>query len=402
MITILIILSIGLAVLSIAQLMRVFEASSRLKGDSSPLPTDAENKYQSKMMLVFLFGYFAFFAWLVAKYGDKLLPVSASEHGVALDNLLNFNFAIITLVFVITHVYLFYFAFKYVFNKDKKAYYYTHSNKLELLWTTVPAVFLAIIVIWGLGEWIDITMDETPDDAVVIELYPKQFDWTARYAGSDSTLGASNYNMISGTNPLGVITSASLSEKIAELNEEIAEFEAELADAPEGGLKEEELTEKIAKWNRQLENVMSFESLTTLEKGKDDILVKSEFVIPRGKDIAFKFRSRDVIHSAYMPHFRAQMNCVPGMVTEFTFKPTITTAEMQEITGNDAFEYVLLCNKICGAAHYNMQMNIKVVEEEEFNVWMNEQKIFAEGFVDDGGTSTATVNNEVELTMIEQ
>ena len=90
------------------------------------------------------------------------------------------------------------------------------------------------------------------------------------------------------------------------------------------------------------------------------------------------------------------------MVTEFTFKPTITTAEMQEITGNDAFEYVLLCNKICGAAHYNMQMNIKVVEEEEFNVWMNEQKIFAEGFVDDGGTSTATVNNEVELTMIEQ
>ena len=402
MITILIILSIGLAVLSIAQLMRVFEASSRLKGDSSPLPTDAENKYQSKMMLVFLFGYFAFFAWLVAKYGDKLLPVSASEHGVALDNLLNFNFAIITLVFVITHVYLFYFAFKYVFNKDRKAYYYTHSNKLELLWTTVPAVFLAIIVIWGLGEWIDITMDETPDDAVVIELYPKQFDWTARYAGSDSTLGASNYNMISGTNTLGVITSASLSEKIAELNEEIAEFEAELADAPEGGLKEEELTEKIAKWNRQLENVMSFESLTTLEKGKDDILVKSEFVIPRGKDIAFKFRSRDVIHSAYMPHFRAQMNCVPGMVTEFTFKPTITTAEMQEITGNDAFEYVLLCNKICGAAHYNMQMNIKVVEEEEFNVWMNEQKIFAEGFVDDGGTSTATVNNEVELTMIEQ
>ena len=402
MITTLIILSIGLAVLSIVQMMRVFEASSILKGDSNPLPTDAENKYQSKMMLVFLFGYFAFFAWLVAKYGDKLLPVSASEHGVALDNLLNFNFAIITLVFVITHVYLFYFAFKYVFNKDRKAYYYTHSNKLELLWTTVPAVFLAIIVIWGLGEWIEITMDETSDDAIVIELYPKQFDWTARYAGSDSTLGASNYNMISGTNPLGVITAASLSEKIAELNEDIAEFKVELADAPEGGLKEEELTEKIAKWNRQLENVMSFESLTTLEKGNDDILVKSEFVIPRGKDIAFKFRSRDVIHSAYMPHFRAQMNCVPGMVTEFTFKPTITTAEMQEITGNNAFEYVLLCNKICGAAHYNMQMNIKVLDEEEFNTWMSEQKTFAEGFADGEGLSTATVNNEVELTMIEQ
>ncbi|GAB5538049.1 MAG: hypothetical protein Salg2KO_01520 [Salibacteraceae bacterium] len=402
MVIILIILSIGLAVLSVAQLMRVFEASAKLKGESSPLPTDAENKYQSKMMLVFLLGYFAFFIWLVAKYGDQLLPVSASEHGVALDNLLNFNFAIITLVFAITHIYLFYFAFKYVFNKDRKAYYYTHSNKLELLWTTVPAVFLAVIVIWGLGEWIDITMDEQPKDAIVIELYPKQFDWTARYAGSDSTLGASNYNMISTTNPLGVITGASLTQKIAELKEEIAEYEAELAEAPEGGLKEEELTERIAKWNRQLENVSSFQSLNTLEGGNDDILVKTEFVIPKGRDIAFKFRSRDVIHSAYMPHFRAQMNCVPGMITEFTFKPTITTSEMREITGNDAFDYILLCNKICGAAHYNMQMNIKVVEEEEFNKWMSEQKTFAEVIGPADDATASTTNEEVELSMIEQ
>lgn len=383
--------------------MRVFEASSKLKGETSEVPTDAENKYQAKMMMVFLLGYFSFFAWLVARYGDLLLPESASEHGVRLDNLLDFNFAIITVVFAITHIYLFYFAFRYAFDKDRKAYYFTHSNKLELLWTTVPAIFLAVIVIWGLAEWIEITMDETPKDAVVIELYPKQFDWTARYAGADSTLGASNYNMISGTNPLGVITDQSLSDKIAELEEDIAEMQAELDAAPAGGLKVEELTERIAKWNRTLAKVKSFEGLEAANRGygNDDVLVKSEFVIPLGREVAFKFRSRDVIHSAYMPHFRAQMNCVPGMVTEFHFKPTITTEQMREKTNNEAFDYVLICNKICGAAHYNMQMNIRVLEEDDFNKWLAEQKTFKEDLAPE---ETTEVSTEVgtEISMIEQ
>jgi cytochrome c oxidase subunit 2 len=404
MTTFLIILSIALAVLAVGQLMRVFEASAKLKGGTSEVPTDAENRYQAKMMLVFLLGYFSFFIWLVAKYGDKLLPESASEHGVHLDNLLDFNFAIITIVFAITHVFLFYFPFKYVFNKDRKAYYYTHSNKLELLWTTVPAIFLAVIVIWGLSEWIGITMDETPKDAVVIELYPKQFDWTARYAGSDSTLGASNYMMISGTNPLGVITDQTLKDRIAELEAEKVEFQAELDAAPKGGVKQEEMTEKIEKWDRILEKVRSFKDLDAANRslGNDDIIVKSEFVIPRGREVAFKFRSRDVIHSAYMPHFRAQMNCVPGMVTEFHFKPTITTDEMREKTQNADFDYILLCNKICGAAHYNMQMNIRVVEEEEFNKWMQEQKTFAESIapVNEEGTAVVTAEDNV-ISMIE-
>jgi cytochrome c oxidase subunit 2 len=136
--------------------------------------------------------------------------------------------------------------------------------------------------------------------------------------------------------------------------------------------------------------------------GNDDIIVKSEFVIPRGKEVSFKFRSRDVIHSAYMPHFRAQMNCVPGMVTEFHFKSTITTDEMREKTQNEEFDYILLCNKICGAAHYNMQMNIKVVEEEEFNKWMQEQETFAESIAPAEQNGTANANQEANvISMIE-
>ncbi|MEZ4721984.1 MAG: cytochrome c oxidase subunit II [Flavobacteriales bacterium] len=404
MVTFLIILSIALAVLAVGQLMRVFEATSKLRGDVSPLPTDAENKYQSRMMIVLMLSYFGFFIWLMARYGGHLLPISASEHGETLDTLLNFNFWIIILVFFITHIYLFYFAFKYVFSADRKAYYYTHSNKLELLWTLVPAAFLAVIIVYGLSSWIDIT-GEAPKGSLTIELYPKQFDWTARYAGSDTTLGASNYNMISATNPLGLITKGSLEQMTAEVKAEIAELQEAYDAAPEGGLAKEELEEKIAKKNRQLDRINSFGSLdaASLAGGDDDILVKSEFVIPRGKEVSFKFRSRDVIHSAYMPHFRAQMNCVPGMVTSFHFKPTITTAEMKEITQKDDFEYILLCNKICGAAHYNMQMTIKVVEPEEFNKWMAEQKTFAESIAPaDETTAVKAEENGNEISMIAQ
>ena len=404
MVTILIILAIILTSFAIWQLVRVFEGTSKLKGDSSFVPTDAENSYQGKMMFLFMLGYFAFFAWLYVEYVPLLLPESASEHGVLLDQLLGFNFLIITIVFVVTHVFLFYFAYKYTFSKDRKAYFYTHSSKLELLWTTVPAVFLAVIIVYGLSAWIDIT-DEAPENSLTIELYPKQFDWTARYSGMDSTLGASNYNMISTFNPLGVITNGSLVQMQAELKADIVYYQEELEKAPKGGIKDEELNESIAKRKRQLERVASFEGLNaaSLVSGDDDILVKSEFYVPRGKSVEFIFRSRDVIHSAYMPHFRSQMNCVPGMTTTMNFIPIITTQEMRAKTNNPEFEYMLLCNKICGAAHYNMKMVIKVVEQEEFNKWISEQKTFNQSIqpADEGVASEISISGN-EISMIEQ
>ena len=93
-----------------------------------------------------------------------------------------------------------------------------------------------------------------------------------------------------------------------------------------------------------------------------------------------------------MPHFRAQMNCVPGMITEFKFKPIKTTTEMRKDAyvkqlmaginevrakkGEEAveFDYILLCNKICGASHYNMQMTIVVDTEKDYNAWIAKQK----------------------------
>jgi len=180
---------------------------------------------------------------------------------------------------------------------------------------------LLILILYGLSIWNDITTPLTAeDDKIEIELYARQFDWTARYPGEDGKFGEANVRLIEGINMLGL----------------------DSTDA----------------------------------NAADDKYVKAEFYLPVNKDVQFYFRAQDVIHSAFMPHFRAQMNCVPGMTTRFKFKPNKTTAEMKEITGDADFEYYLLCNKICGAAHYNMKMEIKVVSEEDYNKWLSEQKEF--------------------------
>jgi cytochrome c oxidase subunit 2 len=158
------------------------------------------------------------------------------------------------------------------------------------------------------------------DKPVIVELYAKQFDWTARYAGSDEKLGRANFQLIQGGNFLGI-----------------------------------DSTDVAA---------------------KDDKIVKGEFHVPVGKPVQFVFRSQDVIHSAYMPHFRAQMNVVPGLKTQFNFVPTITTNEMRQIVKNADFDYYVLCNKICGAAHYNMQMKIVVDTPEQYAQWIAQQNTF--------------------------
>ena len=119
----------------------------------------------------------------------------------------------------------------------------------------------------------------------------------------------------------------------------------------------------------------SFENeLSSWDAGKDDKIVKGEFHLPVDQEVDFVFRSRDVIHSAYMPHFRAQMNAVPGIPTRFKFTPTVTTDEMRAQTGDPEFDYILLCNKVCGSAHFNMAIKIIVDTPEEYEVWLSEQK----------------------------
>lgn len=388
---------IVLGIITFAQLVKVFELTRKLKGEKDYEVTDSENKSMASGFMVFLIGYFGFFIWLVWRFGPYLLPEAASVHGEKIDTLMNFNWVVIILAFAITHVLLFYFAFRYQRRKGVKADFITHNNKLELIWTTVPAAVLAIIIIYGIATWNDIMMDE-PEDSINIELYAKQFDWTARYAGEDNMLGKANYRLISGTNPLGIVTEGTIEEKLAELNEKKAKLEAKLADAvPEGTIAENTM-EEIERVEKHIAKVIAYQKEGEMTEGGfspgyDDKQVKVEFHLPVNKPVKFFIRSQDVIHSMYMPHFRAQINAVPGMLTSFYFTPNKTTEEMRAITKNPEFNYLLLCNKICGSAHYNMQMNIVVESEEAYNAWLEEQNVFyAEGLTEEiSNTETVEV-----------
>ena len=323
MMDLLIIIAVVLGIIALSKVVNVLDLVSNLKGENSYNINERENKIQANLMPVFLIAYFAFIVWQVYAWGDLVLPESASEHGVVTDQLMNITWAIIIPVFIITHILLFYFAWKYAYDKNRKATFFSHSNKLEMLWTAIPALVLFILILYGLSIWNKVTEPLTAeDDPIEIELYARQFDWTARYPGEDNKFGEAGVRLIEGVNFLGL-----------------------------------DSTDKNA-W--------------------DDVYVKGEFHIPVNRAVQFYFRAQDVIHSAYMPHFRAQMNCVPGMITRFNFVSTKTTEEMRAITGNAEFEYILLCNKICGASHYNMQMNIIVVSQEEYDAWIAEQTTFAE------------------------
>ncbi len=382
MMKLLILLVVVLGVMAIAQLARVYELTSRLRGKREEDISPADNRMNARLMWAFLIAYFGFFIWLMVAYGDKMLPVAASAHGAETDKLLDFNWIILGIAFVITNVLLFWFAGKYIYSKERRAYWQPHNNKLELIWTVIPAGVLAVIIIYGLTTWNHITSPASPD-AVVVELYAKQFDWTARYPGADGVLGATDFRLINGTNPLGIVTTESIAQRMAEIDASIHEADSVLANSILSDTKRGEMEEQVERLRRTQARIVNLRTLMDLDikqkgtasqylYGADDIVTK-EFLLPIRQEAKLLIRSRDVIHSAYIPHLRSQMNAVPGMTTTMKMVPTITTDSMRTVMNNDAFEFILLCNKICGASHYNMQMPLTVTNAADYDAWMAEQ-----------------------------
>ena len=383
MMKLLILLVVVLGAVAIAQLARVYELTARLRNKREEDISPSDNRMNGRLMWLFLVAYFAFFAWLVMAYGDKMLPVAASEHGVETDQLMDFNWVILIIAFVLTNVLLFVFAGKYIHSTERRAMWQPHNNRLELIWTVVPAAVLAVIIIMGLNSWNRITGPAGPD-AVQVELYAKQFDWTARYPGADGILGATDFRLINGTNPLGIVTTGSIAQRMDELSVQIAEMDSVLANTIMADGKRDELSAQVERLRRTQARIINLRTVMELdikEKGEasqylhgaDDIVTK-DFYLPVRREAKVLIRSRDVIHSAYIPHLRSQMNAVPGITTTMKMVPTITTDSMRtHVMSDEAFDFVLLCNKICGASHYNMQMPLTVTNATEFDAWMAEQ-----------------------------
>lgn len=334
-----------LVLLSVAlwQLTKIFELTQvGKKTESTQVADDNDNKVNGYLMFGFLGFIYIITIYCFAYYGKlPLMNNAASVHGKDVDQLMWISMILIFIVQTITQALLHYFAFKYSGRKGQVASYFSDNNKLEFIWSSIPAIVLAVLIFFGLYSWTDIMFVSADEKPIEIEIYAQQFKWTARYSGEDNKLGKANVRLIEGVNTLGV-----------------------------------DLEDSYA---------------------QDDI-VTDELHLPKGAKVVFKIRSQDVLHSMYMPHFRAQMNCVPGMVTQFAFTPSMTTSEMRETKemtekvnninkireakskdlvaeGKTAldpytFDYLLLCNKICGSSHYNMQMKIVVDTPEEYKTWL--------------------------------
>ena len=295
-------------VLILAILYMIFRVSSLItvaKGKKDDKPGTA-NQVNAALFIVFMIAGLGLFFWYSIAYFDSYnLPV-ASAHGRWTDTLFWITMAISVAAFVIISVVMFVFIYKYQYREGRKAKYYPDNHYLELSWTIIPAVVLAILIFTGLRAWNDITAPASKE-AELIEIIGQQFAWTARYPGvKDGALGKNNYKLI----------------------DDVNEFGLDLSDKN------------------------SFDDFKSLE-----------LHLPVNKEILLKIRAKDVLHSVFLPHFRVKMDAVPGMPTQFKFTVTKTTQQMRDETGNANFNYELACTEICGRGHFSMKMAV-VVEEE--------------------------------------
>ena len=377
---VIILIVIILAIVAVAQLLKMYDAIVAVRGKREEDVDLKTNNLNATLFIVFMIVFFGSFFYMLSLYGSGMMPEAASEHGIDIDWLYNINWIIVFTVYLLCNAILFIFAFKYRYKPGVKAFYYPHNNKLEMICTVIPAAALAVIIILGLMTWNSI-MGKASDDAVVVEIYAKQFDFTARYSGDDNKLGYSDYKLVStldkNSNPLGVVTSNNMDWRIWEIdstinatNETLHKVDAgEEAMSKANYLKQTKNAEKLARINARIWSMKERfgDSVTVL--ANDDFYTKTQLFLVKDQEYNFVFRSQDVIHSAYFPHFRAQMNCVPGQRTTFKFKPIFTTEEMRTKTGNPEFNYILLCNKICGKSHSMMNMPVYVGTQEEFDAW---------------------------------
>ena len=275
------------------------------------------NNLNAYLFIFFMVGGLALFFWYSWKHYGSYEPPVASEHGEVTDRLFWITMLITVIAFVLIFIVMFWFTFKYRYNKDRKADFFADNHYLEITWTVIPAIVLALLIFSGLRAWNDITAPASKD-AVVIEMVGQQFFWTVRYPGvKDGELGQHNYKMIDAAN----------------------EFGLDLSD-----------------------------------KNSYDDFKAAELHLPKGKEVLLKIRAKDVLHSVFLPHFRLKMDAVPGVHTHFKFTPTKTTAEMREETGNPNFNYELACTEICGKGHFSMKFAVVVDEPEDYEKWMAAQE----------------------------
>lgn len=333
---------------------RAGELTTQLK--SKEYDYTSQSRINGYLLLGFLIAMFAGSAYSFKVLMPAMLPKAASIHGIQTDMLFNVTMIIIGIVFVLTQIALFFFAFAYNESRSKKAYFYTHNNTLEVVWTVIPTVVLTGLIVMGMYEWFHIFNPDNRDkkNMMVIEATGKQFNWLVRYSGKDGKFG----------------------ERIID--------EAHISPTNELGIN----------WE---------------DKNSHDDFMADKMYIVKNRPVLMKLGAQDVLHSFYLPHFRVKMDCVPGIPTEFYFVPTMTTEEMKQYlselpwwqsvnpeTGEPrwkGFKYELACAELCGKSHYGMQKEVVVVTQKEYDEWLNTQTAMYQPTADAPVAEAATVTS---------
>ena len=313
--------------LIIFQIAKASEYVAVLKGDDRTRKEN--NKINGFFMIAFLIAGLIGVYWCNELLVDKTLLVqeSASVQGEKVDQMLWVTLIITGIVFVLTQVVLFWFAYKYQESDKRKSFFFPHNNTMEIVWTVVPAIALTVLVVIGLRNWFSFTGD-APKNAMEVEVTGKQFGWIFRYKGDDGVFGKKYFRMIdAATNSLGL----------------------NWHDSTDIHVKDDPSTH-------------------------DDIVTEQTMYVVKNKPVKLIIGSRDVVHDVGLPQFRLKMDAVPGTPTTLWFTPKYTTKEMKQKTGNPDFQYEISCDQMCGNGHYSMKGVIEVVSQAEYDEWMAKQK----------------------------
>ena len=338
-------LIVALIFIIVVQIGKVSDLAAKIRGEEEVTleRNDRTAFYLVVFMIVFLIACVVS-AWM---YRNVMLGYgpweSSSAHGKELDNLFNVTLVPTGIVFVITHIFLFWYAYKYRQQTGVKAKFFPHDTRLEMIWTAIPAVVMAFLVVKGLITWNKVMPDVNPEDKYIeIEATAYQFAWDIRYAGNDNKVGKKDFRLINlANNSLGI------------------DFKDERA------------------W--------------------DDVVLggSDKIVLPVDTMVRVIINAKDVLHNFYLPHFRVKMDAVPGVPTYFIFRPTKSTKDMREHLRNypewnepydaadpaskpkwEMFDYELACAELCGKGHYSMRRIVEIVSKEEYEMWKAGQQAF--------------------------
>ncbi|MGH1337527.1 MAG: cytochrome c oxidase subunit II transmembrane domain-containing protein [Aureispira sp.] len=358
-------LCIALLTVFVVQIGRARELASIVRND--PAEQDEINKFHTGLGMIFMISFliscvvsFIYYIPTTLGWGPN---IAASLHGPEVDYMFNLTLFFCAIVFFLTHIALFWFAWKYKGKQGKLGLYWAHNDTLEMVWMIIPAVVMTFLVVGGLQAWnmimtdlpenhVSVVLPEEDNEYIEIEATGAQFLWFLRYSGRDGKIGTKYFTQINSDNPVGQI------------------------------------------W--------------TDEKNLDDFMT-TEIVLPVNKKVRVRITARDVLHNFYIRDMRVKTDAVPGMPTYFIFTPTVTTDSMRRRLSQypewqvpsrldetkerwEVFNYELACAELCGRGHYSMKNLVKIVSEEEYLAWVDKNEGGKLEEVTDTLTGAVTLN----------